>query len=438
MPKRCVNIDWLEVHAREPQNVTLDVEYYASHGYYVVPRDYGTRVYREMFVIYGPDDMPFIEVRRNPASQGLNGIHDAEECHLRLVNRACYFNNSVNLMKEFLDKHGYQRVRISRVDICLDFDKFDSGDVPANFVARYFKQVFSKINQCNISSRGADTWEGQTWNSLSWGSTESQVSTKLYNKTMELYDLKTGTFKKPYILQAWRASGYIDNVLTCTRDGMAIDMWRLEFSIKSPKAKWVKIELNGKQREYQSLRHTLETYDNRGKMLVMFASLANHYFRFKYYEEGKRKDRCQDKVLFNFKEVEEIYKLQRDDYATVEDNKNATRWIKLIPLLMEYRKLHWGKSIREACDSILGEIQWDIEHSNLVSPWNENELREFREFVEGRMDPSLLTDFELTNEIREALNIKDRTLKKFKTKVNDCENETGEKDGENQRKNAIQ
>ena len=36
------------------------------------------------------------------------------------------------------------------------------------------------------------------------------------------------------------------------------------------------------------------------KILVMFASLARHYFRFKKYEENKRKDRCKDKILFDF------------------------------------------------------------------------------------------------------------------------------------------
>lgn len=424
MPKRCINIDWLEVHAREPKDAYLNAEFYMSKGYYVVPRDYGTRVYNEMFVIYGEDDKPFIEVRRNPKSQGLNGIHDPEECHLRLVNRACYFNNAAERMRLFLEKFQYERVRISRIDICLDFDKFDKGDLPQTFVMRYFKRVYCKINQCNIDPHGKDGWNGQDWNSVRWGSKNSEVSTKLYNKTKELYDLKTGVFAKPYILQAWMAAGYIDNLITCTKKGIPVDMWRLEFSVQSPKRNWMKIELDGKQREYQSLRNCLETYDNRSKLLVMFASLARHYFRFKYYDPNKRKDRCEDKVLFVFKEVEEVYKLQRDDYALVDDNKPAMKWLKLIPLLIDFKHEHYDPGTRKAVDEILSTIQWNIEHANLVSPWSDDEMSEFREFVEQRMSSELLGDDVLSNEIREVLNIKKRTLDRFKSTVKETKNET--------------
>lgn len=417
MPKRCINIDWLEVHAREPHDAYLDAAYYMQQGYYVVPRDYGTRVYREMFVIYGEDGKPFIEVRRNPASQGLNGIHDPEECHLRLVNRACYFNNAVSRMRDFLAKYHYERIRISRIDICMDFDKFDRGDLPEGFVRKYFKHRYCKINQSNIAGRGTDNWTGQEWNSVSWGSKQSQVSTKLYNKTKELYDLKTGVFAKPYILQAWFAAGYIDNLATCTKNGLPVDMWRLEFSLMSPKINWLKIELNGKQREYQSLRHTLDTYDNRSKLLIMFASLVQHYFHFKYFDANKRKDRCKDKVLFEFTEVEEVYKLQRDDYAFTEDSKKDMKWLKLIPMLIDFKNENYDLGIRQSVNTILDRIQWDFEHANLVSPWSDDELREFEQFVQRRIDEENLTDFVLSNEIRKVLNIKERTLHKLTSKV---------------------
>lgn len=409
----------MEVHCREPKDAYLNAQFYMQEGYYVVPRDYGTRVYREMFVIYGEDGKAFIEVRRNPASQGLNGIHDPEECHLRLVNRACYFNHAANKMKEFLEKYHYERIRISRIDICMDFDKFDRGDLPEGFVRKYFKHRYCKINQSNIAGRGADNWTGQEWNSVSWGSKQSQVSTKLYNKTKELYDLRSGTFAKPYILQAWFAAGYIDNLATCTKDGLPVDMWRLEFSLCSPKINWLKIELDGKQRKYQSLKHTLDTYDDRSKLLIMFASLCNHYFHFKYYDANKRKDRCKDKVLFEFNEVEEVYKLQREDYAFTEDSKKDMKWLKLIPLLIDFKNENYDLGIRQSVNTILDRIQWDFEHANLVSPWSEDELREFEAFVQRRIDEEQLSEFILSNEIRKVLNIKERTLHKLTSKVKD-------------------
>ena len=156
-----------------------------------------------MFVIYGSDGLPAIEVRRNPASSGLNGIHDPEETHIRLVNRMCYYYDCAEMFEKWLENHHNTDIRISRVDICLDFVRFDFGDEPSKFVRRYLKHKYAKINQGNINAHGKDSWEGQEWNSLKWGSPMSCVSTKMYNKTMELKDTKSGLIGKPYIRQAW-------------------------------------------------------------------------------------------------------------------------------------------------------------------------------------------------------------------------------------------
>ena len=131
MPVRCCNLDWLEVHAREPFGSRRDALYYTSLGYRVAVREYGTRVYREMFTILAPNEDGLLEIRRAPSSSGLHGIHDENECHIRLTNRTCYFDNAARLLDDFLQKHGYTDIRISRVDICLDFERFDFGDDPA-------------------------------------------------------------------------------------------------------------------------------------------------------------------------------------------------------------------------------------------------------------------------------------------------------------------
>lgn len=242
---RCVNIDWLEVHAHEPQNNPHDLFYFQNCGYSVRPRDYGTRVYREMFTLLTTHDEPLLEIRRNPASQGLQGIHDPNECHIRLCNRTCYFDNAAELLDTFLREHGYYDVRISRIDLCLDFSRFDFGDNPSSFIRRYFRHKYAKINQGRITSHGEDKWLGQEWNSLSWGSKTSAVTTKMYDKTMELYDPKTDTFAKPYIREAWFHCGLIDNIQRVTLNGQSVTIWRVEFSLRSSVKNWVKLELNG-------------------------------------------------------------------------------------------------------------------------------------------------------------------------------------------------
>lgn len=410
MTKRCVNLDWLELHAYEPIMTSLNAAYFRSKGYHVEEREYGTRVYREMFTILDHHGNGMIEIRRNPASQGVGGIHAFNECHIRLTNRTCYWDNAAQMLNDFVTKHEYYNVRISRVDICLDFSTFDKGDDPAAFVRRYFKHQYSKINQGRIHSHGEDTWSGQEWNSISWGSKSSPVSTKMYDKTLELYLPKFDTYKKPYIRQAWLLSGLIDDLDRCTLNGEKQRIWRVEFSLTSAVRKWVPIELNGVARNYQSLHNTLDVYSSRERILIMFASLAHHYFRFKYYEEGKRKDRCKDKKLFVWKANEVVYKVGRPDTALGTGDKNFDKWNRLLTMLEQYRPLLANSEQIDACNLVMDCIKDEVTRGNLNNPYSTRELTELKMLLRVRFDhPEFTYDFAL-DFVREMMGINKETL----------------------------
>lgn len=410
---RCINLDWLEVHAREPIDQPRHANYYRHLGFIVHEREYGTRVYREMFVLDGSDGNPLLEIRRNPASQGLNGIHDPNECHIRLVNRTCYFDNAATLFRKFLDDNGYTDVRISRVDICMDFTQFDKGDDPQAFVRRYFRHKYAKINQGRISGHGDDTWTGQEWNSLSWGSKTSAITTKMYNKTMELYDQKTDSYGKPYIRQAWCLCGLIDDMQRCTKDGVSVNVWRVEFSIRSAVRNWVPIEIDGDAKNYQSIRNTLECYEGRERLLVMFASLANHYFHFKKYKQGQRKDRCSDKVLFDFAGVQITYKVGRNDYAAGGHDAVNDRYARLIAKIRAYQQSHIATEIHKACEVLIAAMTEDDMRADLANPWSREELETMRMLMRLRTSDKRLTYEAAMTEIKKLLSITDRTIKIF-------------------------
>lgn len=412
-PKRCVNLDWLEVHAREPIEQPRNADYYRSQGYIVHEREYGTRVYKEMFVLEGTDGESLLEVRRNPASQGLNGIHDPNECHIRLVNRTCYFEGVAGIFQSFLNAHGYTDIRISRVDVCLDFVTFDKGDDPQAFVRRYIRHKYAKINQGRISSHGEDTWTGQEWNSLSWGSKTSAIGTKMYNKTMELHDVKTDSFKKPYIRQAWQICGLVDDWQRCTKDGALVNVWRVEFSIRSAVKGWVPIEINGNEKNYQSIRNNLDCYDGRDRLLVMFASLANHYFHFKKYKQGKRKDRCKDKVLFDFTGVQLTYKLAPKDPVAGSGSSYQERWQQLIKKLQAYQATHSALEIHKACQTLIDAISLDDVRNDLANPWSNEELATMRMMMSVRTKDKSLDYQAAMTLVKNLLGITNRTINEF-------------------------
>lgn len=369
MNPRCVNLDWLECTCLEPIGEPHDQHYFEDAGFEVQQRDYGTRVWGQMFTLLDQESNPFIEVRRAPKTSVLL----PELCTLRLVNRYCYFENAAQLMREFIDRYHFTFQRISRVDVCLDFEYFDSGDDPYKFIVRYLNGKYSKINQANVHSHGTDRWDGRDWNSLSWGSPLSDVGTKLYDKTMELYDPVTKHFGKPYIRQAWLLCGLVDNFTYCTKtmpDGTIYHprIWRLEFSVRSSAKKWFVIHPNGNDKQYLSVPNTLDCWDDRGKLSTMFFSLVRHYFHFKYYYEGIRKDRCPDKVLFKLHNQEAVYKVGRDSVASSAVQDRAL--LSLLNKLKNLRDQSYETDFKKACSIIINSLESStlvVESGSLLS-----------------------------------------------------------------------
>lgn len=314
---RCVNIDWLEVYCLEPQdisgNAVIDADYLRNLSFIVTKREYGTPLYHEVLFVATQDnpDIPFVEVRRKPRldASGNCVIHVAS-CHIRLTNIMCYSPFPIVGLCGFLLTAGYIFKSIKRIDICLDFNFFDDGENPAYVLRDFMTEKLSKINQSKVSAHGADEWDGRFWNSIKWGSPSSNITTKMYNKSLEMKQ----TNPKTYIQDSWKDSGL----------RLDIPVWRVEFSLKAGSRGF----LNVKTQEFHKMK--LSQFDSRSKLLFVFHSLSSKYFHFKYREKNydgtfKRKDRCRDKVLFNISIGEKIY-----EPKTFRGEKDPTRIFRIL------------------------------------------------------------------------------------------------------------
>lgn len=392
---RCINLDWLEVYALEPVSFPHTMDWFREQGFGVADRGYGTRIYEEMFTLIGADDYPFIEVRRNPKN---NSILPINATHLRFVNRRCYVENAAEVMQQFLDQYGYQFVSVSRVDICMDFEKFDYGDLPEKFVKRYIGHKYAKINQSDASARFEDQWAVRDFNSLSWGSKNSDIGTKLYNKTLELYDEKKGSFNKPYILQAWFESRLIDDPIRCLKintDGTTYrpQIWRLEFSIKSNVKGWFSYRIDGDSKKIRSVRNTLATYYHRQLLVPIFDLLQQHYFHFKKYQKGRSKYDCKDKLLFDFSTDEVFYKVEKP----ASPKKPDALILRLRRYLHEYLNLHLDPSVQKAGNIILDKIEREDGARFCSNIYSQQEYEALKRVIAARMagdnrDPTLIAD----------------------------------------------
>lgn len=404
---RCVNVDWLEVYVMEDNSrYPMNADYFRRYGYFVRERDYGTRVYSEMFTIEDEYGNGWIEVRRNPqsGSSEFTGLSELS-CHLRLCNRSCYTNSPVRDLAEFVLRHGYQFQRIFRLDLCYDFKVFDSGDDPARFLRRYIENKFSKVNQCKVRVIGNDSWASFDWESVSWGAPSSMVGTKMYNKTKEL---KATGDKKPWIVQAWFESGLVDDPLNLP------DVWRIEFSLHSSARNWIVIEdADSKRGKKRAIPHTLDLFDSRDRLWQRFEELAHHYFQFRYVEYNqkvnsdggrdlKRKDLCREKQLFKFNTNREFYKVEGLPSESKPDDKDRV----LRTHLKLYREKHADMDVRRAIDILLNNLDRDRLRRITVHGWA-NEIDQIRLAIATRTGWDYQRVLEAAEEVHKLLKQKE-------------------------------
>lgn len=339
--KRAVFLDWLELFCSEPSTIPHNAEYFKRNGYEVLERAYGTPQYSEMFTLV-EDGFPMIEIRRNPYSlRSQGGIFQPNNCHVRLTNRACYLDSPIDYIRRFLLAHNYQYNALTRIDVCHDFNEFDNGKNPQNFVSDYMKERILKINQSRLAAHGKDNWNERKWNSLKWGSPTSIVSTKLYNKSLEMREQKA----KYYIIDRWEECG-----LDTERD-----VWRIEFSLK-PAAQ---AQFNKQTGEYVELN--LSSYDTPDKLLKRFLVLEEHYFHFKTAVRTstgtlQRKDRCPDVKLFQIRQPdEECFRPMR----ILTKDRNPTRTDRmLVKRLKQIADEATDQQTINACNCVISRINF--------------------------------------------------------------------------------
>lgn len=402
--RRCINIDWLEVHCLEPFDAPRTPEFFQKIGWDVVIRPYGTRFYTQMFTLLFPEGERFLEIRRAPSaanSKTAAQFFEPNSVSIRLCNRTCYFKGCAKMLQEFIDQYGFEFRRISRIDIALDFEKFDSGDDPQRFLHRYLNGAYSKINQGNIRAHGKDLWDGREWNSLAWGSPKSQIGTKFYCKSLEIREAKD----KPYIRQAWASAGLVADFIQLTKlnkDGVWYQptIWRVEFSIMSSVKRWFVMEHDelGNPKK-QSVPNILPYYYSDTQLLNVFASLAQHYFHFKHFEPGQRKDRCRDKELFKFTEQDQFYKVEK-----VATERPADRAVQLLRnRLQQYRLTHFDKDVRAAVDLLIRQLDEELLRKAAVRPYDQDEVGVLRELIALRIHNHAANPLEVDKQTAERL-----------------------------------
>lgn len=266
-----VSADWVQLHVKN------DADFGEKNTVrYKIKRSGQTKIFKDVYSItdvYG----------KNICAYATN----ANECILSRGHGILKFDNSqlylqlhlAAFVQQFLDECGFKFVGITRLDIAFDFHKFHNNRDPHCFIQSFFRGDILKLMRSQFRAAGVHNERNQ-FNWLYFGSHNSEVSYKLYDKTGE----QEAKGKKPWIWQDWQLNSLLD---TDQR------VWRLEFTVNSSTAVFA-------NRFTECAFHSLDLL-RRENFTSLFVGLFEHYFRFVKKDLSKgRKDRMPAVKLIDF------------------------------------------------------------------------------------------------------------------------------------------
>jgi hypothetical protein len=207
--------------------------------------------------------------------------------------------NYQSFIYNFLYVTNIKVINTSRLDICVDFEQFDDGSTAWDVMHNLVTNKWWRIGRTKYHLI-AKQKEINDYQYLRFGSYNSDISVYLYNKSVEMREVK----QKNYILKKWQEVGL----------GQDRDVWRLEFSLCGNRAK-IHDTKNDIVRQKISDDFLIE--DNLNQMFEM---LHQKYFDFRVNEGPDHKNRMQRIHLFEKKAtMYRVYIDNADNEATRSD-----------------------------------------------------------------------------------------------------------------------
>lgn len=219
-----VSIDWLSFSvtlALSPEEKRAGAVLACPPGCSLVELG-GTNIYKRRVLVLDDGGNKVLTLLLNPYSK----VIPADSMFCEVGNRWLY--SSLDWVLPFVFSiHEGSFLSLSRLDICCDFNPdvaqmfcIESLQTGAVYVAG--KREGSMFYDYHLPPDGGK--QERVARCLSWGSKCSNIKWKLYNKSLEMYEVVEGKkwCNKPWIEECWKKEGLdVDNV------------WRLEVSITS-------------------------------------------------------------------------------------------------------------------------------------------------------------------------------------------------------------
>lgn len=222
MEKYCISIDWLQVCCI-CNGITEGKHYSPNYKFKTEIVGSETAMFKELYVVKH-QGIPVATIQTKPRSPKLN----QKLTLIKIENRILYSQKYIELLYELMDALKCTYKGITRLDICYDCNKYTNGRSPSRFINNFISK--HQGDKGDIYRRGSDKFAAYGSKTISseakitsirFGSEKSRTGCYIYDKTLELKEVKD----KPWIREMWNENGLISNDKT--------HVFRSEISIKS-------------------------------------------------------------------------------------------------------------------------------------------------------------------------------------------------------------
>ena len=200
-----------------------------EHGISIECQAYGTKQYSVLANVYiGRETFGFLQVYPRVSTLPRNAFI------FKVANRFLYRVDWVKTLQLVFTELHLHPFSISRLDLAADFNKFACGLHPIEFISEFMQGTLKHKGrgtghvdfvQKYAYKASAHTIEDYiNYNALTIGKRSSDAHCYLYNKSLELQEVKM----KEYIKESWEKAGFDVE-----------DVWRLEVTCSARALRWV-------------------------------------------------------------------------------------------------------------------------------------------------------------------------------------------------------
>lgn len=206
---------------------------------------------------------------------------------IKLSNRILYSARYVEILYSLMSALHVVYKGITRIDLCYDCKKFADGRSPARFINNYVLKSDTEIGgYCRIGSdeftcHGKKTsGSSSKINYISFGSPQSRVRAYIYDKTLELQEVKD----KPWIREYWKENGL--------ESAQKEHIFRSEISIKAEGTDILNMATG------ELFRLSPQYLENQQSIEKLFHIYANKYLHFRINQGQKHRKNYPQLMLY--------------------------------------------------------------------------------------------------------------------------------------------